>query len=525
LIIVIPFSLKGQDTVFISKHNFNSPVRNVFIAKDEVYVKTGTELYKMSGEKWESIANAFKKSYMFYDKDFFETDFPPTQYLFDVSSMAHLIPQTSLSNPCKVTKHDRLYISVGGSLYEYQINPYYNHQFKGYSVRNHFKEKGLSILSTYSGIFINDSIRATGPGYSNGVLSKIKGQYFLCADFLYRFIKPAQFEIVDSTDISNTGYYRKLIFWKGHVYAQNTKTINIYDSLQGLTTIHQGYEYSDLEPIKDSLYFCTTTGEVFRYANGKSEQLINLNTRIRGIYHQRNKTFFSSDQGVYTIENGDSLTLKKWADLPNALNVRVDVHNNAWIATENGLYLIPSESNIPIPFISNVEFNRGALNYSNDLIYAGSVDGLYIVDIFSVMKSFLPQYFNKKRLEDSSSQKKYIVYLILTLLALTGLSYYIYKVRKITIQQPDKTIVTLDAIRDSIYIHNIMTVDGLAEYYKTNTVQLNRLFKKYDTTPGKFLKSVKMKLAMELTKKGEPMETIVAKTGYTAHYIKKNLSL
>jgi hypothetical protein len=34
-----------------------------------------------------------------------------------------------------------------------------------------------------------------------------------------------------------------------------------------------------------------------------------------------------------------------------------------------------------------------------------------------------------------------------------------------------------------------------------------------------------MKLAMELNKKGEPMETIVAKTGYTAQYIKKNLSL
>jgi hypothetical protein len=500
-------------------------VRNVFIAKDNIYVKTGTELLKLSGEKWEPINTIFKKNYMFYDIDFFETDFPPTQYLFDPYLMSHLIPQTSLSYPCKVTKQNRLYVSVGGSLFEYSINPYYKHQFKGYSVRDIYIENGLSIVSTYSGIFINDKIRASRPSYSSGTLTKIKNQYFLCADYLYLFVKPNHFEIVDSSGISNTGYYRKLIYWKDHVYAQNTKTINIYDSIQGLTTIHQGFEYTDLEPIKDSLYFSTTTGEVFRYANGKSERVINVNTRIRGIYHHRNTTFFSSDQGVFTMENGDSRTLKKWVDLPNALNVRVDVHNNSWIATENGLYIIPSESGIPIPIIPNVEFNRGALNYANDQIYAGSIDGLYIVDIFTVMKSFLPQYFNKKKLEDSSSQKTYILFLLMILVALVGLSYYIYKNRKITIQQPDKTVVTLDSIRDDIYKHDIMTVDGLAEFYKTNTVQLNRLFKKFDTTPGKFLKSVKIKLAMDLHKKGESMENIVSKTGYTAQYIKKHLSI
>jgi AraC-like DNA-binding protein len=68
-----------------------------------------------------------------------------------------------------------------------------------------------------------------------------------------------------------------------------------------------------------------------------------------------------------------------------------------------------------------------------------------------------------------------------------------------------------------------MTVEGLAEFYQTNTVQLNRQFKVFETTPGKFMKTVKLNYARELLKNKVPLEEVVAKVGYSASFIKKEL--
>ena len=63
----------------------------------------------------------------------------------------------------------------------------------------------------------------------------------------------------------------------------------------------------------------------------------------------------------------------------------------------------------------------------------------------------------------------------------------------------------------------------LAEFYQTNTVQLNRQFKTFDTTPGKFMKTVKINYARELLKNKVPMEEVVSKLGYSASFIRKEL--
>ena len=68
-----------------------------------------------------------------------------------------------------------------------------------------------------------------------------------------------------------------------------------------------------------------------------------------------------------------------------------------------------------------------------------------------------------------------------------------------------------------------MTVENLAEYYQTNTVQLNRQFKTFDTTPGKFMKIVKINYARELLKNKVPMDEVVGKVGYSASFIRKEL--
>ncbi len=515
-----------QDTVFFAKHHFSTPVRNVFNAGIDIYTKTGDGLYKLNDKGWELIETRFKKTYVFYDNDFFEADYLLNQFTFYAKSMAHLIPQVSLTNGTMAKKGNRMFVSVGGSLFEYIINPYYRHSMESYSIRDIFIEDSLKIISTYSGIFINDSIRAKKPDFSNGALCKIGNRYFLCSDLLYEFKKPAHFTEINGVESVSLGLIRKLIQLNGEIFTQNTRTINLYDSLNGIKTLHDGFEFYDLEVYKGKLISCTATGEAFVYENGNANLLFDLNTRIRDIYPFRDILYFATDQGVYSIKNGDASTLTLLLALPFAVNFKVDRANNSWIATENGLFVLPDKYPNAIPFISNVEFNRGALTIHHDTLYAGSIEGLFIIDTYVALKSFIPQYINKKSISETTSHRVKLSIIISLLLIGIAFSIYKFKAGKVIIPnaQKEKSAITLEQIAIDIHSNNITTVEGLAEFYETNPVQLNRLFKTFDTTPGKFLKKVKLKLAKEMLQKGATMEDVVAQTGYSAHYIKENLN-
>jgi AraC-like DNA-binding protein len=145
-----------------------------------------------------------------------------------------------------------------------------------------------------------------------------------------------------------------------------------------------------------------------------------------------------------------------------------------------------------------------------------------------VVKNFLPVYFNRIQTDKTEQNLKWSIYTISLILLFSGIAvaYRAYKRRKASLVIPQKEVVpalTIDQIAEAIRVHNIMTVDGLAEFYHTNTVQLNRQFKTFDTTPGKFMKTVKINYARELIKEKVPMDEIVRRVGYSAGFIKKEL--
>jgi AraC-like DNA-binding protein len=523
-----PCLVNGQDTNFVSRHSFPTPVRNVFTAENEVYVKTGDGLYKLEGNKWDLQKMKFGKSYVFFNKGFVETDYLPEKYAFNAERMAYLIPLKSRLSATKADLDDRLFVSVGGALFEYSINNNYRRFYPANSIRNIFLEGGIKLVSTYSGIFINDTIKIMDPYYANGYFSKIRGKYYLSSDHLYEFSPPASFIQIPSGDNVFAGYSRKLVEYHNNIYSLNTKSVNRVDSSFELQPIHQGFEYYDMEIVGDKLLFCTQTGEVFMYDGQNVQQLLKLKTRIRDIYQFKNTVYLSSEEGVFTLEGLDPRTLSHFLKTPFTVMVLVDALRNTWISTENGLYLLPDRKKDPILYVKDVEFNRAALALYNDTIYAGSISGLYVIQCYHAEKNFLPLYFNQKQTDIAEERKRWAIFGtgFVFLLAGLGFSYISYKRRKARLLIPQKETspaLTLENIAETIRTHNIMTVEGLAEFYQTNTVQLNRQFKVFETTPGKFMKTVKLNYARELLKNKVPMEEVVAKVGYSASFIKKEL--
>jgi AraC-like DNA-binding protein len=282
-----------------------------------------------------------------------------------------------------------------------------------------------------------------------------------------------------------------------------------------------------MEVVDSLLLISTNTGEVFQYDGQQIKLLFKLSTRVRDIYKFSNTVYFSTDEGVYTIRNMQVISLKRIVNLPFCVMVVVDLYNNTWISTENGLYLLPENRATPILFIEGVEFNRGALLGYEDHIYAGSVEGLYIIDIHSAIKNFLPLYLNKEQVADESWKFFLLVLTGIILAVLAGYILYHKRYRKVSLSIPKKEepVFSLNKIEEDIKINHIKSVDELAGLYKTNTVQLNRLFKNFETTPGKFMKRVKLNIAKELLKNGVPLEEVVIEVGYSAQYLKKELHI
>jgi AraC-like DNA-binding protein len=221
-------------------------------------------------------------------------------------------------------------------------------------------------------------------------------------------------------------------------------------------------------------------------------------------------------------------SLNQLTQTPFTVAVMIDALRNTWISTENGMFLQPDKKKDLIPFIKDVEFNRYALTFHNDTIFAGSVEGMFIIDTYDVAKNFLTVYYNRKQRMDAEERNTYLLIgaSLVSVLAGVAILYQRYRKRKARLVLPQKDTapaLTLKAIGDTIRDHNIMTVEALAEHFKTNTVQLNRQFKNFDTTPGKFMKTVKLNLARELLAQNVPMEEVVQKTGYSAAFIRKEL--
>ncbi len=378
LLIFIPWRLSAQDTVFVQKHWFESPVRNVLKANEKIYAKTGDGLYALEKKGWKKVNLEFGKSFVFFNNGFYESEFVPEEYRKETMNLAYLIPQKSLVNCTIVEQNNHLFVSVGGSLFEYEIRPHFSILYPNTSVRHVYMDENMKVISTYSGIFVNDTLRQGFPPYSNGHFVQIKGQYYICTDELYRVISTDSVKLIISGQNVFAGHSRKLIEWQDKVFSLNTNSINELQVQYNLYPIHKGFDYSDLEVFDSLLYFSTYEGILFSYNGSNVRKIAEVGVRIRELFVGDNWLYLATDNGVLRIQSHPESKLTKIFGKPFCVDIEQDRFKNLWVATENGLFIIPKSTEDPVPIVTDVEFNRYAMTLYNDKIYAGSINGLYM---------------------------------------------------------------------------------------------------------------------------------------------------
>jgi AraC-like DNA-binding protein len=527
---LFPLFSKSQDTTFIARHFFDGPVYNVLEAEGEVYAKAGKHLYKKEKDGWEELPGEYLQLFVFYKKGFFGADFIGEEQIVDPTPFKYLIPQTSLAHSTKAQIANQLFLCVGGALYEYKIDPNYSRSFADFSVRDIYMGPGPEVISTYNGIFIRDSTglrRAKGVSYSSGDYWPTSKGKFLLSDRMYELVSADSFAPVPLEMPEVLGKVRRGAILGDSLAVMLTHAVCYFNNSSGLKPIHTGFEYCDLEAIGGQLIFSTTSGEVFGYNGSRTMLITKLKVPVFDIFTGSSLIYLATANGVYKWQKSMVGEPELITNIPDAIGVVEDFGKNIWVSSFNGLFIIPANTSIVLPFIENVEFNKGALTYYDDVVYAGSIQGLYSMQYFRAAKNFLPQQLNRLKIERQHTNVMFGITVFLIIAVSVGLLVYFRRRRRevpIIVLQKEPTaqpvVITLEAIADDIRKNNIQTVEALSVFFKTNPVQLNRMFKAFDTTPGKFLKSVKLEDAFNLMQAGTPMNEIVAKTGYSASFIR-----
>ena len=516
----------GQDTLFVNRHKLPGPVRNVFNAGTDVVANTGDHLYKWSGSGWDQLSMKFDKPYVFYEDEYFESDFIAPKYVFDVKGLETLIPEKSVNQATYAQLSNGFFIATAGKLFEYEIFPHYRKSLSDCSIRDIYIEDSLKVISTYSGIYINDSISLEYPSYSNGPMVKLGDDYVLCSDQTYTYHPPAKFVPVSINENPELGHVRKLVMLDGNIFCQFTLSIAMYDSISGIKIGHSGNEYLDIEVADGSLWFSTFEGKVYKYTPDTVIQLYDFEVPVSDIYKWNEWVYYSTDEGLYRTNIDSRQTPELIFDHDNVVAVQMDVQANLWISTEFGLYMRPRNSEEIVPVIPGVEFNREAILFANDTLYAGSVSGLYQVNIYSVMQEYLPVYLQQIRTSKNKSAFNRILLPVLTVVLTAILAFTLIRMRKR--KSGIKRIIhfnemNIEQFKVELLQNRILSVKEMADYYETNPVQLNRVFLKWGISPGRFLRMVRLEIAGEMIRNKESLEAIVKRTGFSASYIKKNV--
>jgi len=528
----ISIPIWAADTIFIESIEMPGRVSNIDCQGANLLVRLEDALYFYINGEFEKSDVPVMGQYSWFSKSgqTSNTKIYHTDYIFDdkavrKSELDQILPGFYTNNITCATIGKTLFVCYRGVLLKYYIENDISNYYKGLSIRHVYNNDSIRIVSTYDGIFM-DKIgkftgrRLKGTYYSNGELCEINSQVYLCQDELFRL--QGDTELILESSVKNGASFRKLIQWQDEVISLFNKRVSSFSTETFLEkkTLLEGDEFNDLEIFNGNLLCCSSSGKVYQiHPSGQQDTLF-----LEGVLHDlqtlNNEIIVSSDSGLYIIN-------KDFQVIPISIGFKAlqtaSYGENIFISSLHGLYLLRRDSlNVLIP---NVEFNRRALSIFNNYLYAGSVDGLYVIQLTIFDYKILPMLAPYSIHVDKGELPLILLLVIGTIILLAaGIAGYYFSKRKQQNELVLKRIQDLslemigNTIRDD---EDITTVNALSEKLNVSMVQLNRKLKPHGETPLSLMKKIKREIAIDMHTKGVPLDQIANRTGYSKRYIRE----
>jgi AraC-like DNA-binding protein len=527
LVCVIGFA---QDTTFVRSLPINSTVRNIDSDGEFLYLRFEDKFYKWKNNKLSFVQEGkFKYSWVNFDVKrnsivISHNDIIMQNKINSAKKMENLIPGTYNYTITTAMVGNYLYMCYNGLVLEYKISPEITKIHKGNSIRHIYTEPGFRVISSYNGVFIdtifdqfsNLKIDEKVTRYSNGEFVKIDSIYYLCQDNLITYDKSTR-KLKTIINTEGTPRFRKLIKYNNKDFALYNNAFGEIDLKTGKRTYMIDDEFTDFIVFNDKLYISSLSSVLYELNLEGGVSKYNFKAPINDLSIFGNDLLIGTGSGLFSFKDSEIVEV-----IPNTEIIQALAYEGKIIFSNNvGLYYA-SEGEIT-PLIENIEFNKMALHQDQHFLYAGSVNGLYIIKN-NQLKDIIT---NRPYVLKKSNYFFFIMFISLLLIIFTVILIVRRKRKKLQKKQDyllkKKIIIDKQLVRNVVKNNpKILSVGQLAEYLATSVVQLNRNLKKENTTSLMLLKSTMKEIAIEMYNNGSSLEEISKRVGYSKRYIKNN---
>jgi hypothetical protein len=216
--------------------------------------------------------------------------------------------------------------------------------------------------------------------------------------------------------------------------------------------------------------------------------------------------------------------IEKLVDLYKAHSIAVINNTEIVIATDAGLFLFNATTQKLSDLIKGVEFNRWGLHLDQDKLYAGSINGLYILDTKNL--GALSELVNTKN-KQTEGLPSYMLAIMAALVTISILlAFLLIRSRRrlnriikevAAAELPETTKEDIEQfIRENLAIASLKSI---ADHFKTKTSTIYTILD--PEKPGAFIQQLRMEKVMEMRKDKTSAKEIAAITGFSESYVRK----
>ncbi len=488
LILIQPQTYAAEaDTVLnmvISKPYFYNVVKN---ENGVVYAGTSNGIYELKGEKISHFGS--NTGYIKIEKNGKAiidstgiSNHESTQFL-------HLLPYPNEKRQEYHSGNEQqFYIVSGGRLFIFDIVPY-SISYRNQSIRSISR----NIVGGYSGVYYKGE-KLTFPAHTDGFIREFGDTAFICYGGLLmitpgkteNFLSEAPYAaLIDSEEV---GYIDDIAYCpKQHVFIFSTGN-GVYEIGTNMKSPKKIYPVRNGDPVVligfNEIFMFTVANKLFVYSfkDSRVACIDSVSENIISSYQPNKRIFYTlSNQTLY--RNSTTGFFNKVAKLNDVHTVLVLNDKELIIAGNQGLYHFNLENKTTSTLIFGVEFNRKALYLDNNKLYAGSINGLYTIDVSQIQK-----LINRNKVEPNTSNN-FITYLywgIAFVVVISCFFFIIFRLKqklrnsrnKITEVQTEVDSVKekkLDKEMIELFIRqNLSTasIKSINEHFNTNTSQI-----------------------------------------------------
>ena len=528
------FAQPDRDTSLLMLYSIPSYFNVVRDWSGTIYAGTSDGIYRMDGIKPIKVGN--QKGYLRIDKQGkIALDSNGVKYHRQFS-MSHLLPYPDeKKNEHHAGNDEFFYITTGGRMHIYEVRPY------GYQLRNHsVRSISAHFIATYSGVYFqNRHLKLPFPQFSDGYIREYNGKVFATPYTLDVFDvhqlansteAPKQLPVANGFDFTPCRDIRYLSFAGMYMVASGNRLIELDSNLKRATILFNGKGEDELvllteNPTYHTIYF--SQGKTLYHYHTDSRTITQLNTIEQPILDgdiKPQQVLLLTAGGILHVQNG---VIEHKAEGIQKAHTLLPIKEMEYvIATDLGLYHFDLQQNKLSTLIPDIEFNRRGLYHDGKKLFAGSINGLYNLDLNNLDN--IIAFYQKQTTADSSVTPSWLTLSLLGTIIGLVILVVVYRNKVLSIKKElvesaiddTKPKLTLEEIET--YIRENLTTASLktiVAQFNTNTSMVYTILD--PEKPGDLIQKIRFEKIKQLRTEGKTAREIAVLTGLSETYVRK----